>query len=180
MLLWKNQKCYHFLNVFLCSIKLLSMLLGGTPNLLNVLIEKWRKQICLTNKALIVTKLHMLQHHGPSFIAPSNQLLLLNLSYRMLCIWASFWGAMMLCVLMVFLFLTKTTTLCFVAMMMMMICSFMMSLTYFVSYAKNTIIVVKSILLFDDEFLIGLILCPWCNFLLQFIAFFIVFNVSLL
>ena len=59
----------------------------------------------------------------------------------------------MLCVLVVYIFLTNTTMLCFVAMTMMMIYSLMMALIYWVSHATNSIIIVKWILLFDDDFL---------------------------
>ena len=66
----------------------------------------------------------------------------------------------MISVLVAFIFLITTTTLCFVAMVMIMICSLMMPLIYCVSYATNSIVIVKWILLFDDEFIIGLLLLP--------------------
>ena len=65
----------------------------------------------------------------------------------------------MVCVLVVFIFLKTTTALCFGAMLMMIIFSLMMSLIYHVYHTTNSVTIIELIFLFDDEFLIGLLLC---------------------
>ena len=141
-LLWKKPKTLPFSKCLAILNKTFANVLKRSTKPYECFDRKMTKK-SLMNKALIMTKLRMRCDHNPSFIVPSNQPLLLNLSCRALRMGESSWGTMMISVLVAFIFLMTTTALYVVGTMMIIIFSLMVSWIYHVSYAVNSVTIIE-------------------------------------